>query len=89
MIMSTAFTAVGDLFSPGTGTLAGSDEFRLRFVQRTGTHLGGYIVDHFDWHWVFWIFLPVGVVAFFLILRLFPSAETGEKNGSITSDRCF
>lgn len=80
MIMSTAFTAVGDLFSPRErGRWQGlmSSVFGLSSVL--GPTLGGYIVDHFDWHWVFWIFLPVGLVAFFLILRLFPSAETGEK----------
>ncbi|MFD1433492.1 DHA2 family efflux MFS transporter permease subunit [Kroppenstedtia eburnea] len=80
MIMSTAFTAVGDLFPPRErGRWQGlmSSVFGLSSVL--GPTLGGYIVDHFDWHWVFWIFLPVGLVAFFLILRLFPSAETGEK----------
>ncbi|MGF7088040.1 EmrB/QacA subfamily drug resistance transporter [Kroppenstedtia sanguinis] len=80
MIMSTAFSAVGDLFSPRErGRWQGlmSSVFGLSSVL--GPTLGGYIVDHFDWHWVFWIFLPVGVVAFFLILRLFPNTETGEK----------
>ncbi|MFD1407936.1 MDR family MFS transporter [Kroppenstedtia eburnea] len=78
MIMSTAFTAVGDLFSPRErGRWQGlmSSVFGLSSVL--GPTLGGYIVDHFDWHWIFWIFLPVGVVAFFLILRLFPNTETG------------
>lgn len=78
MIMSTAFTAVGDLFSPRErGRWQGlmSSVFGLSSVL--GPTLGGYIVDHFDWHWVFWIFLPVGLVAFFLILRLFPNTETG------------
>ena len=39
-----------------------------------GPTLGGYIVDHWDWHWVFWVFLPFGLVALVLIIRLFPSA---------------
>ena len=40
-----------------------------------GPTLGGYIVDHWDWHWVFWVFLPFGLVALVLIFRLFPSTS--------------
>ncbi|MCM3734255.1 MFS transporter, partial [Fictibacillus nanhaiensis] len=44
-----------------------------------GPTLGGYIVDHFHWHWVFWIFLPFGLVAFAAIYFLFPSVQRKEK----------
>ncbi len=76
MIMSTAITSVGDLFSPRErgkwqGAMAGV--FGLASVF--GPTLGGYIVDHFEWKWVFWVFLPLGLVAFVLIMRLFPSVE--------------
>lgn len=80
LIMSTSFASVGDLFSPRErgkwqGLLAAV--FGLSSVF--GPTLGGYIVDHFDWHWVFWIFLPIGLIAFILILRLFPKTDVGEK----------
>ncbi|AHD07600.1 putative MFS-type transporter YusP [Paenibacillus larvae subsp. larvae DSM 25430] len=74
MIMSTSFTAVGDLFSPRErGHWQGllSAVFGLSSVF--GPTLGGYIVDHADWHWVFWVFLPFGIIAFLMILFLFPS----------------
>ena len=29
-----------------------------------GPTLGGYIVEHFNWHWVFIINVPIGIVAF-------------------------
>ena len=29
-----------------------------------GPVLGGFLVDRFSWHWVFWVNLPVGVAAF-------------------------
>ncbi|RDI42315.1 MDR family MFS transporter [Falsibacillus pallidus] len=82
MIMSTAITAVGDLFSPRErGKWQGlmSGVFGLSSVF--GPTLGGYIVDHFAWKWVFWVFLPLGLVAFFLIWKLFPTVEKkqGEK----------
>ncbi|MFC0189204.1 MDR family MFS transporter [Fictibacillus aquaticus] len=80
MIMSTSFTAVGDLFSPRErGKWQGllSSVFGLASVF--GPTLGGYIVDHYDWHWVFWIFLPFGIVAFLMILILFPTVEKQSK----------
>ncbi|WP_100407119.1 MDR family MFS transporter [Bacillus solitudinis] len=74
MIMSSAFTTVGDLFSPRErgrwqGLFAGVFGLSSLF----GPTLGGYIVDNFDWHWVFWIFLPIGLFAFLLIWKLYPT----------------
>jgi EmrB/QacA subfamily drug resistance transporter len=82
LIMSTAFTAVADLFSPRErGRWQGLMGSVFGLASVFGPTLGGWIVDNADWHWVFWVFLPVGVVAFMLILTLFPSMETqkGEK----------
>ncbi|MEX3624407.1 MDR family MFS transporter [Viridibacillus arvi] len=81
IIMSTVFTAVGDLYEPRerakwSGVM--SAVFGISSVA--GPLLGGYIVDHLDWHWVFWIFLPLGIIAFILILINFPKGtkRTGE-----------
>lgn len=82
IIMSTVFTAVGDLYSPRergkwTGVLMAA--FGVSSVL--GPPLGGWIVDHMDWKWLFWIFLPLGIFAFLMILLLFPktSRRVGEK----------
>ena len=79
IIMSTVFTAVGDLYEPRerakwSGVL--SAVFGISSVA--GPLLGGYIVDHLDWHWVFWIFLPLGIIAFILILLNFPKGTKRE-----------
>ncbi len=35
-----------------------------------GPTLGGWITDNFSWRWIFFINIPVGVVAFLLVTRL-------------------
>lgn len=80
MIMSSAVTTVGDLFSPRErgrwqGVMAGV----MGVSSLIGPTVGGYIVDHMDWSWVFWIFLPVGLIAFIMILKLYPQAQPKEK----------
>nr|WP_223869765.1 MDR family MFS transporter [Paenibacillus sabuli] len=76
IIMASAVTAVGDLFPPRerakwTGMLMAT--FGVSSVL--GPTLGGWMVDHMNWEWLFWIFLPLGFVSFALIAKLFPKAE--------------
>ncbi|TXC89761.1 MFS transporter [Metabacillus litoralis] len=76
MIMSTAFTAVGDLFAPRErGRWQGAMASVFGISSVFGPTLGGYIVDNLEWKWVFWVFLPLGIVAAILIWKLFPKAE--------------
>jgi len=35
--------------------------------------LGGFIVTHASWHWIFFLNVPLGVLAFILALRLIPT----------------
>lgn len=35
-----------------------------------GPTLGGWITDNYSWHWIFYINIPVGILAFFLTQRL-------------------
>jgi EmrB/QacA subfamily drug resistance transporter len=75
VIMSTAFSAVGDLFVPRErGRWQGLMSAVFGLSSVFGPTLGGYIVDHAPWHWIFWVFLPVGVVALVMIWTMFPSA---------------
>lgn len=79
IIMSTSFTAIGDLYLPRerarwTGLMSGI--FGIASVL--GPLMGGYIVDHLNWQWVFWVFLPLGIVAFFMIASLFPKVARRE-----------
>jgi len=45
--------------------------FGLSFL--IGPFLGGYITDTIGWHWVFYVNLPIGIVALFAIITLLPN----------------
>jgi DHA2 family multidrug resistance protein len=44
-----------------------------------GPPLGGYIVDHYSWPFIFYINLPVGIVAALLTLQFVRSPKTAQK----------
>ncbi|KHE69162.1 MFS transporter, partial [Halobacillus sp. BBL2006] len=80
MIMSTAFTAIGDLFPPRErGRWQGLMSSVFGLASVFGPTLGGYIVDTWKWNWVFWVFLPFGILAFVMIWKMFPNTKTNEK----------
>jgi len=44
-----------------------------------GPTLGGYITDNFSWRWIFYINIPIGILATILCIRLLPEAPTRQK----------
>ena len=44
-----------------------------------GPPLGGYIVDHFSWPYIFYINIPIGIIATLLTLTFVKSPKYGEK----------
>jgi EmrB/QacA subfamily drug resistance transporter len=40
--------------------------------QISGPPVGGFIVTYFDWRWIFWINLPIGVAGMYLVGRFIP-----------------
>jgi MFS transporter, DHA2 family, multidrug resistance protein len=53
-----------------------------------GPTLGGYITDNFNWRWIFFINIPVGIVSLFLTNRLItdPPYMKRQKMGGIRID---
>lgn len=73
-LTSTAFAIPADLFSPAErpkymgifGAVFGVSSI-------IGPLLGGYLTDSLSWHWVFFVNLPVGILAIAFILRFMPT----------------
>ena len=40
-----------------------------------GPPIGGFLATYASWHWIFFLNLPLGIVAFLLTLRLIPSGK--------------
>ena len=47
-----------------------STESRRCLAPTIGPTLGGWITDNYSWRWIFYINLPVGILALFLVYRM-------------------
>ncbi|MDF1856234.1 MDR family MFS transporter [Pseudooceanicola sp.] len=45
-----------------------------------GPLVGGYIVSHMSWHWIFWLNLPIGMIAFTVISLAMDKAPSSGKH---------
>ena len=73
LLMSNAFAVIGDLFTPkerGRWQCIIAGVFGLASV--IGPLLGGYLTDHASWRWIFYVNVPVGILAFFMITTFMP-----------------
>lgn len=73
-LFTSAFAIVADLFPPSErGKYSGLFGAVFGVSSLIGPLLGGFITDHFGWHWVFFINLPLGLIAVaFILLRMPP-----------------
>lgn len=64
IMMPIAMTIVGDIFPPEQrGKWQGAIGALFAFSSIIGPAIGGWIVDYTSWHWVFYINLPIGILA--------------------------
>ncbi|MBL8937157.1 MAG: MFS transporter [Archangium sp.] len=77
-LFTSAFAVVADLFPPSErGRYSGLFGAVFGISSLVGPLLGGFITDHFGWHWVFFINLPIGAVALAFILLRMPPLKPG------------
>lgn len=75
-IFPIALAVIGDLFTPAErGKYQGlfGGVFGIAFL--VGPGLGGFLTDNFSWHWVFFVNLPIGILALAVIGRLLPNIK--------------
>jgi EmrB/QacA subfamily drug resistance transporter len=73
MLFATVFAVIGDLFPPSQrARLAGLFGAVFGLSSIVGPTAGGYITDTWGWRWVFYVNLPVGLIAVLLVLATMP-----------------
>ncbi|HLJ03244.1 MAG TPA: MDR family MFS transporter [Solirubrobacteraceae bacterium] len=83
-LMSLAQAAVGDLVSPRErGRYQGYVMATFAVAASVGPLLGGLLVDHASWRWVFYVNLPVGVLALAGLHVRLPAGEAGARESRL------
>ena len=73
MLFATVFAVIGDLFPPTQrARLAGLFGGVFGLASIVGPTAGGYITDTWGWRWVFYVNLPVGIIAVLLVIATMP-----------------
>lgn len=73
MVMPIAMAMIYRISPPDkVGSMMGIMGMPILLAPALGPILSGYLVDYVNWHWIFLINLPVGVLALFLAYRLIP-----------------
>ena len=74
MVLSQAI--IGDVVSPrDRGKYQGAFGAVYGVSSVAGPLLGGYFVDSLSWHWVFFVNLPIGIIALVVITSVLPRTQ--------------
>jgi EmrB/QacA subfamily drug resistance transporter len=81
LIFANAFAMLADLYDPiERGKYAGLMSSVFGLASIIGPLVGGGITDHLNWRWVFYVNIPIGVVALAVIAYVLPASE-GRRSG--------
>ncbi len=72
-LMPIALAVIGDLFTPRErGKWQGLTGGVFGISSVLGPTAGGWITDHSTWRWVFYVNLPIGIIALLVLVFLMP-----------------
>jgi EmrB/QacA subfamily drug resistance transporter len=74
-----ALAIIGDLFDARErGRYQGlfGAVFGVSFLL--GPLIGGFFTDHVSWHWIFYVNIPIGIAALFVISTVLPNTRRGD-----------
>jgi EmrB/QacA subfamily drug resistance transporter len=79
-----ALAVIGDLFTPAErGKYQGFFGLVFGIAFILGPLIGGFLTDTFSWHYIFFVNLPIGLIALVVIWRLLPNIRHVERAGRI------
>ena len=83
-MMVNALAIIGDLYSPQErGKFQGLMGGVFGVATIIGPLLGGWITDNYSWHWVFYVNIPVGIIAIAILYTAMPKIVRDTNNRAI------
>src|SRR3954465_3985837 len=76
-LFPVALSIIGDMFTPKErGRYQGlfGAVFGVAFVA--GPLIGGWLTENISWHWIFYVNIPIGIIALIVIQRILPTVKT-------------
>ncbi len=69
-MISVSQAIIGDIIAPrDRGRYQGYFSSMYALASVTGPVFGGYLTEYLSWHWVFWLNLPLGLLAWWIARR--------------------
>lgn len=78
--MPSATGIISDAFTKRRATAIGLFGSIFPIGGILGPNLGGFIIDHFSWRWIFYVNVPIGIALFVLGLAMLPKDATVSKS---------